>query len=120
MKTLLSLIIAAPLAVSSVALAADTPPKDAPPAQPEASPAIPQANKDSVLPTATNGNGTNELRMNFRGASLDQVLTYFTEAAGFIINVKPGTSVRGKVDIWSAQPVSKEEALNLLDSVLIQ
>ena len=120
MKTLLSLIIAAPLAVSSVALAADTPPKDAPPAQPEASPAIPQVNKDSTLPTATNGNGTNELRMNFRGASLDQVLTYFTEAAGFIINVKPGTSVRGKVDIWSAQPVSKEEALNLLDSVLIQ
>src|SRR5258708_5659700 len=40
-------------------------------------------------------NGTNLLRMHFRGASLDQVLNYLSEAAGFIINLKPGVSVRG-------------------------
>jgi type II secretory pathway component GspD/PulD (secretin) len=48
------------------------------------------------------------------------VLNYLSEAAGFIINVKPGTSVRGKVDVWSNDPLTKEEALDLLDTVLIQ
>jgi len=48
------------------------------------------------------------------------VLDYLTEAAGFIINIKPGTSVRGKVNIRSAQPVTREEAVNLLDTALIQ
>jgi len=60
------------------------------------------------------------VRMNFRGASLDMVLNYLTEAAGFIINIKPGTSVRGKVDVWSNDPLTREEALNLLDTVLNQ
>src|SRR6267154_1129811 len=64
--------------------------------------------------------GTNMIRMNFRGASLDMVLNYLTEAAGFIINIKPGTSVRGKVDVWSNDPLTREEALNLLDTVLNQ
>jgi general secretion pathway protein D len=64
--------------------------------------------------------GTNSLRLNFRGASLDQVLSYFSEAAGFVINVKPGTSVRGKVDVWSNEPLTKDEAINLLDTVLNQ
>jgi general secretion pathway protein D len=58
------------------------------------------------------------LRMNFREASLDQVLTYLSEAAGFIINVKPGTSVRGKVTVMSNEPLTKDEAVNLLNTVL--
>lgn len=58
------------------------------------------------------------LRMNFREASLDQVLTYLSEAAGFIVNVKPGTSIRGKVTILSSEPLSKDEAVNQLNSVL--
>jgi general secretion pathway protein D len=58
------------------------------------------------------------LRMNFREASLDQVLTYLSEAAGFIVNVKPGTSIRGKVTILSNEPLSKDEAVNQLNSVL--
>jgi general secretion pathway protein D len=58
------------------------------------------------------------LRMNFRDASLDQVLTYLSEAAGFIINVKPGTSVRGKVTVMSNEPLTKDEAVNLLNTVL--
>src|SRR5439155_10649658 len=39
---------------------------------------------DVAISKKTNGNGTNELRMNFRGASLDMVLNYLSEAAGFI------------------------------------
>src|SRR5689334_17972392 len=72
-----------------------------------------------------NANGTSELppgmlKLNFRGASLEQVLSYLSEAAGFVINIRPGTSVRGKVDVWSNEPVTKEEALDLLDTVLNQ
>jgi type II secretory pathway component GspD/PulD (secretin) len=70
--------------------------------------------------TPSSDSGTNLIRMNFRGASLDMVLSYLSEAAGFIINVKPGASVRGKVDVWSSDPVTREEALNLLDTVLNQ
>src|SRR5258708_875920 len=43
-----------------------------------------------------------------------------SEAAGFIINVKPGTSVRGKVELWSSKPLTRDEALNALDTVLNQ
>ena len=58
------------------------------------------------------------LRLNFRGVSLDQVLNYMSEAAGFIINVVPGTDVKGKVDVWSNQPLNKEEAVQLLNTIL--
>src|SRR5690242_10533770 len=51
------------------------------------------------------------LKMNFREAPLDQVLTYLSQAAGFIINIKPGTSVRGKVTVMSGEPLSKDEAV---------
>ncbi|MBI3416006.1 MAG: hypothetical protein HY043_11960 [Verrucomicrobia bacterium] len=57
-----------------------------------------------------------KLRLNFRGVALEMVLDYLSEAAGFII-VKE-TDVKGKVDVWSSQPVSKEEALDLLNTVL--
>jgi general secretion pathway protein D len=60
------------------------------------------------------------LMLNFRGASLEQVLSYLSEAAGYIINIRPGTSVRGKVDVWSSEPVTRDDALNLLDTVLNQ
>src|SRR3954466_16084607 len=70
--------------------------------------------------THSAGTGTNGLHMNFRGASLEMVLSYLSEAAGFIINVKPGVSVRGKVDVWSNEALTRQEALDLLDTVLIQ
>jgi general secretion pathway protein D len=44
------------------------------------------------------------------------VLNYLSEAAGFI--VVPETEIRGKIDVWSNQPVSQEEALSILDSAL--
>ncbi len=61
-------------------------------------------------------NGDNGLRLNFRGAPLELVLDYLSEAAGFII--KPEVDVKGKVDVWSAQPLTKDEAVELLNSVL--
>ena len=44
------------------------------------------------------------------------VLNYLSEAAGFIIVLE--TEVKGKVDVWSQQPLSKDEAVNLLNSIL--
>lgn len=61
-------------------------------------------------------NGEPGLRLNFRGASLDLVLNYLSEAAGFIIVLD--TKVSGKIDAWSNTPLSKDEAVDLLNSVL--
>lgn len=59
---------------------------------------------------------TADLRLNFRNAPLDTVLNYLSEAAGFIIDLR--TEVKGKVNVWSNQPVTREEALDLLNSAL--
>jgi len=60
--------------------------------------------------------GEKGLRLNFRNAPLELVLDYLSDAAGFII--VPETDVRGKVDVWSNQPVTKDEAVSLLSTVL--
>ena len=67
----------------------------------------------TVLPPAGRGTG---LRFNFRGAQLETVLNYMSEAAGYIIVLE--TPVHGTVDMWSAQPVSREEAVQLLNVAL--
>jgi type II secretory pathway component GspD/PulD (secretin) len=67
-------------------------------------------------PPAKVTNGDKELRLNFRGAPIEMVLSYLSDAAGFIIELN--TPVKGKVDVWSSQPVSKEEAVDILNSVL--
>lgn len=90
-------------------LAAETP--DVPPPREDAR----RANPDPDRIPATPGT-TNELRMNFRGAPLNLVLDYLSEAAGFIINKE--TEVRGTVDVWSKHPLTREEAVELLNSVL--
>src|SRR5437588_1760216 len=69
----------------------------------------------------TSASGEPGLRLNFRGVPLDMVLNYLSDAAGFIINIKPGTDVKGKtVDVWSNQPLNRDEAVDLLDTVLNQ
>lgn len=71
----------------------------------------------SVVPTDTvvpaDGKG---LRLNFRGVPLDTVLDYLSRAAGFIIVRE--ASVQGRVDVVSHDPLSKEEAVALLNNVL--
>jgi len=75
---------------------------------------------NSAAQTSAVDNDTNLLRMNFRDASLDLVLNYLSEAAGFVINIRPGTSVKGKVNVWSSEPLTRDEAVNLLDTQLNQ
>ena len=56
------------------------------------------------------------LRFNFRGAPLEAVLNYMSEAAGYTIVLD--TPVRGTVDMFSAQPITRPEALQLLNLAL--
>src|SRR6185503_12745799 len=65
---------------------------------------------------APNGAAEKQLRLNFRGVPLEMVLNYLSEAAGFIIVLE--TRVEGKVDAWSNQPLTKEEAVEVLNTVL--
>ena len=83
-------------------------------------PALTNAAPEPAVVIATNGPAAElkpgELRLNFRGASLETVLNYLSDAAGFIIVLD--TPVRGKVDVWSNQPVTRDEAVTLLNAVL--
>lgn len=82
------------------------------------SPVAPKA-EPVVSKTGASNHGladARELRLNFRGAPLEMVLDYLSEAAGFIIVLE--TKVEGKVDVWSQQPVNKDEAVQLLNSIL--
>ncbi len=54
--------------------------------------------------------------LDFRGAQLDQVLLYLAEAGGFTIFID--SPVRGTIDVFSAKPLTKKEALEVLNSAL--
>ena len=64
-----------------------------------------------VIPEAGNA-----LHLNFRSAPLRLVLEYLSDAAGFVINQE--AQVSGTVDVWSKEAVTRDEAVELLDSVL--
>ena len=70
---------------------------------------VPPANASS-----TNTDGT--LRLNFRNAPLEMVLNYLSDAAGFIIVLD--TRVNGSVSVISNHSMTKDEAVDLLNSVL--
>lgn len=99
-----------------VARAADAPgvPQEAPdPAATEE----PAANPIVTPAVAASDSG---IVLNFRGAPLETVLDYLSKATDFVINIAPGTDVRGRVDVLSSKPLSKDEAFNLLATVLNQ
>jgi len=56
------------------------------------------------------------LLLNFKDASLHAVLEYLSEAAGLIIVEE--AEVEGRVTVMSLQPISTDEAIALLDTVL--
>ncbi len=76
--------------------------------------------QDAATPPAADTPAANArpgtLRFNFRGAPLETVLNYMSEAAGFVIVLD--TPIRGSVDMWSSQPVSRDEAVQLLNFAL--
>ena len=56
------------------------------------------------------------IKFNFRGADIETVLDYLSEAAGFIIVME--TDVEGEINAWSNQPISTDDAVDLLDTLL--
>lgn len=88
---------------------AETPPKPSPSPSPSPSPL---SLKPAPLPPA------GSILLNFQGASLSDVLAYLSEAAGFVIVQE--APVAGTVNVVSKQPISTDEAVDLLNSVLAE
>lgn len=85
-------------------------------AQDATAPAAP-ATPPVEAPAGRSGRGEQaNLRFNFRGAPLETVLNYLSEAAGLVIVLD--TPIRGNIDMWSAQPVTRSEAIQLLNLAL--
>ncbi len=61
---------------------------------------------------------TNGICLNFHGTPASLVLEYLSDAAGFVINLE--TEVRDPIDVWSDGPVTKDQAVELLNSGLKQ
>ncbi len=74
------------------------------------------ASADFVPTASADGTNSDELRLNFRNAPLELVLNYLSDAAGFIIVLD--TQVHGNVSVISSHPMTRDEAVDLLNSVL--
>jgi type II secretory pathway component GspD/PulD (secretin) len=83
---------------------------------PKPPPAETKDTKVDPAPVPSPNDGEKGLRMNFRGVPLEMVLDYLSDAAGFIIILE--TEVKGKVDAWSNAPLGKQDAVDLLNTVL--
>lgn len=85
------------------------------PAQDAAAPVAPTT-PAAAAPDRPGREQPGSLRFNFRGAPLETVLNYLSEAAGYVIVLD--TPIRGTIDMWSAQPVNRQEAIQLLNIAL--
>jgi general secretion pathway protein D len=74
----------------------------------------------AFMPPDNAGGATNpdQLRLNFDNVPLDEVLNYLSDAAGFIIVMN--TQVHGNVSVISSHPMTRDEAVDLLNAVLNQ
>ena len=73
------------------------------------------APKAAAAPAAV-AKGT--IMLNFQGAALSEVLNYLSEAAGFVIVQE--APVTGTVNVVSRQPITAEDAVDLVNAVLIE
>ncbi len=102
---------ASPAAASAVLFAA------APVPTPASLPSSPlPAPSPSPAPAVENSSGG--ILLNFQNASLGDVLNYLSSAAGFVI--VQDQPVTGTVNVVSRQPLSTDEAVDLLNTVLIE
>ncbi len=85
--------------------------KELTPIRAEITPPAPEA---KPAPVAVKGT----IMLNFQGASLTDVLNYLSEAAGFVIVQE--APVSGTVNVVSRQPITAEDAVDLLNAVLIE
>jgi general secretion pathway protein D len=76
---------------------------------------LPETSTNVLASAAAGENITNGLCLNFHGAPVSLVLEYLCEA-GFVISQE--TEARGPVDVWSNGPVTKDQAVDLLNASL--
>src|SRR5437870_4589750 len=69
-------------------------------------------------PPTTARPATTQISFNFREAPLDVVLEHLSELAGFVVVKDASVSIDTRVTVLSKQPVSPEEAVTLLNTVL--
>jgi type II secretory pathway component GspD/PulD (secretin) len=103
------------------ALPSPTPIGDAQPAPPAQAAQPVQAIQPAPAPAAPAQDSqqpSGHILLNFQGAQLSDVLNYLSQAAGFII--VQDVPVTGTVNIISRQPVTADEAVDLLNTVLIE
>lgn len=74
-----------------------------------------QAKEPTVVPPKQTA-GT--IRLNFQNAPLSDVLLYLSESAGFVVVQE--VTINDSVNVFSAQPVTPDEAIDLLNAVLIE
>ena len=74
----------------------------------------------SIQPGADSSTSTNadDLRLNFQNVPLQMVLNYLSDAAGFVIIID--TPVRGKVSVISSHALTRDQAVDLLNTVFNQ
>ena len=102
--------------------AQDTPPASSPATEAASEPATSQAatsqaaSEPATRPTSRPAANGGPIALNFKDASVRSVLEYLSESAGLII--LGADKVEGRITLISRTPVSTEEAVSLLDTVL--
>jgi type II secretory pathway component GspD/PulD (secretin) len=85
-------------------------------------PQAPAGRSETFTPAAAGAaaaeHGTNGICLNFHGARANLVLEYLSDAGGFVINLE--AEVRDAIDVWTNGPVTKDQAVELLNSSLNQ
>ena len=84
---------------------------------PDAAAPLPKAGATPPAPAAKPA-GKGGILLNFQDASLSAVLNYLSEAAGFVIVQE--AQVSGTVNVMSRQEITAEEAVDLLNAVLLE
>lgn len=112
-------------AVVEATVAADTAPPPtamreprmaAEPAPATLTPALPP--RQPAPARAVTGGEPQGVVLNFHDASLESVLNYLSEAAGFVVVLD--TQVEGTVNVVSHQPLNPDEAVDLLNTILYE
>lgn len=100
------------------ALAQSPAPSPEPPASSAAAePSAPPSPASAALQPAAPNPAGGGILLNFQNASLADVLNYLSETAGFV--VVQDAPIAGTVNVVSKQPLTAEDAVDLVNSVLI-
>jgi general secretion pathway protein D len=86
--------------------------------QPAPAPAIPETVPAPAVTPAPTPSVDGKIRFNFQGAQFSDVLSYMSEACGFVI--VQDSPVTGTVNVMSRQPLTPDDAVDLLNTLLAE